>query len=557
MGVRTWEPPPEDEPPPPPLGPSAWTALALALLLWFGLVSNGRPWTSPESQAAERRAVALAQGRLAPEEAAPLLPSLLAAPLFAALGAAFSLEGAGTGLCGKLSASLFSAAAAAALFLAVGWRRPQVEAAAAAALLALGTGLWAASQALWPQPAAALLVALAVLSIVRAEHRPGGVPLAGLSLGLVPAADPAALALAIVLFLGVAVRWPRRLPALLLGLLPGAAFIAASASDLLAGSARPAGPLAGSPLAHLALLVSPAQGWLVFAPLVVVAAAGLRRAFARGERWLAGTLGAAALVHWVFVGALPAAAGGGPWGPRLLAPALPLLLLFLPEGLDAMGRAGSLLAALSVAVQVLGAFGEGQRWERLHGPLPNASMTWDVARSPLALHLTERVLRPALPASSGGRLVIREHPLVVLGPRGARVSFSEDGLAVRGTDETCRDVHLQGGARVDRGRLRLAAAGDALFLRATPSARVRPLELRIVGRGRGTLRVAEATFWSDPRLKSYAVAGSFRLRHPYDYPESGGPDLTISLAGGEASLESVSLVPSGAPDHPIEAPAGP
>jgi hypothetical protein len=551
MGVRTWEPPPEDEPPPPPRGPSAGTALALALLLLVGLLSNGRPWTSPESQAAERRAIALTQGRLAAEEGVPLLPSLLAAPLFAALRAAFGLEGAGAALAGKVAAALFSAAAAGVLFLAVGWRRPQAEASSTAALLALGTGLWAASQALWPQPAAAFLVASAVLCVVRAEHRPGGLTLAGGSLGLTPAADPAALALAIVLFLGVAVRWPRRLPALLLGALPGVALGAAGGSGVLSGAASPAAPGASS---HLALLIAPAQGWLVFTPVLVVAAAGLLRAFARGERWLAGTIGAAVLAHWAFVGCLPAAAGEGPWGPRLLVPALPLLLLFLPEGFDATGRAGPLLAGLSVAVQAAGAFGEGQRWERLHGPLPNASMTWDVARSPLALQVAERVLRPAVPAVSGGRLVTREHPVVVMGPRGARVTFSNDGLVVRGTDETCRDVHLQAGARVEQGRLRLSRADDALFLRATPSARVRPLELRVVGRGRGALRVGEATFWSGPRLTSYAIAGGFRVRHPYDYPQSGGPDVTISVAGGDASLESVSLVPSGAPDHPIEAP---
>jgi hypothetical protein len=77
------------------------------------------------------------------------------------------------------------------------------------------------------------------------------------------------------------------------------------------------------------------------------------------------------------------------------------------------------------------------------------------------------------------------------------------------------------------------------------------MQLRIVGRGRGTLQVAERTFWTEPRVKSYAIAGPFRFRLPYDYPASGGPDLTISVSG-EAALESVSLVSPGAPDQPLE-----
>src|SRR4029453_10537628 len=191
-------------------------------------------------------------------------------------------------------------------------------------------------------------------------------------------------------------------------------------------------------------------------------------------------------------------------------------------------RAGTLLSALSIAVQAAGAVGDGQRWERLHGPLPNAATTWDVTSSPLALFVEERVLRPSLPSLEAGRLVTREHPVVGMGPRGARVTFASGALAVRGSDETPGDVPRQGGAGVQGSRLRLAAPGDALFLRATAQARSRPLELRILGRGRGTLRVAEATFWSAPRVRAYAISGSFRLRHVYDYPESGGPDITVA-----------------------------
>lgn len=190
MGVRTWEPP--DEPPPPPRGPSVWTALALSLLLLLGLLANGRPIGSPETQAAERVAAALAEGRVERQSASPLLPSLLAAPVFAAARAAFALDAVGRALAGKLAASLASALAAGVLFLAVGLRRPGTEAAGTAALFALGTGVWAASQSLWPHPAALLLLCVAALCVVRAEHEPAWAAWSGLPLGLAAAADPVA-----------------------------------------------------------------------------------------------------------------------------------------------------------------------------------------------------------------------------------------------------------------------------------------------------------------------------------------------------------------------------
>jgi hypothetical protein len=81
---------------------------------------------------------------------------------------------------------------------------------------------------------------------------------------------------------------------------------------------------------------------------------------------------------------------------------------------------------------------------------------------------------------------------------------------------------------------------------------VRPLELRIAGRGRGTLYVGERSFWSDaPRWASYPMNGALRVRHPFRYLESGGPDLLITLgkAQGEAAITRVSLVPPGEPEE--------
>src|SRR5262245_44369345 len=123
MGVRTWEPV-EDEAPPPPRGPSVWAAAAVAFPILCGLLLGGRPPVPSQTQVAERRALALSEGRLGSEEPVRLVPSLLAAPAFAALRSLVDLDDVGLAFAGKLAASTCVASAAGVLFLAVAWRRP-------------------------------------------------------------------------------------------------------------------------------------------------------------------------------------------------------------------------------------------------------------------------------------------------------------------------------------------------------------------------------------------------------------------------------------------------
>jgi hypothetical protein len=94
-----------------------------------------------------------------------------------------------------------------------------------------------------------------------------------------------------------------------------------------------------------------------------------------------------------------------------------------------------------------------------------------------------------------------------------------------------------------------------VFLRVRPGARLRRLQLRIAGRGHGTLYVGERSFWSEaPRWTSSPISGAFRIRHPYLFAESGGPDLTITVGrgGGDAQIDSVTLVPPGEPEDVIQ-----
>jgi hypothetical protein len=152
----------------------------------------------------------------------------------------------------------------------------------------------------------------------------------------------------------------------------------------------------------------------------------------------------------------------------------------------------------------------------------------------------------------GRRLVVREHPLVVAGPKGSRIVFRGDGPVVMGADPTLGDVLLEGGARVRGERLRLEAVDDALFFRVRRSARVRRLELRIEGHGSGVLAVGETTFWTSVRWSERSVRGAFDVRRPWTYADSAGGDIRVASRGpGALEIHSVALVPPGEPDDVI------
>jgi hypothetical protein len=293
----------------------------------------------------------------------------------------------------------------------------------------------------------------------------------------------------------------------------------------------------------------------VFTPVAAVALVGFVRAWRLGERWWPLTLAAAAAAHWALIGRWSEWHGGESWGPRLMTDALPLLLFFLPEAQDTLPRLTPIAAALSIAVQALGAFAYDYSWERIYqraGPAGHPEL-WDLTHSPIVHYVRRRVLFLDAPGVKDGRAVIHEHPMVPFGRTGSQVTFAGDGPVVSGADPTLGDVHLQRGARVEGARAKLKGRWDGVFLRVRPEARIRTLELRIQGRGNGTLYVGEKTFWTEPRWTVYPMAGPFGIRHPYRYAQSGGPDVTVTLgrSPGEAEIDSLSLVPSGsAPPRP-------
>lgn len=585
MGVRTaseedvllYEPPAE---------PLRWaSAVLLALILVIVFLANGRPIGAGDTRATERVAASLVHERdldldeypeVEPPFARqvgehrvsiyPVLPAVLAAPVFALVSLAVDLDETGSALAGKLAASLLSAAAAAVFFVAVRTRRrSEGDAFRAAFVLALGTSVWSTSQALWQHPAAVLFLATALLFLVMAEDDTVWAGRAGLPIALMVAARHSDVVIAAVLALAVAVRWPRRLLLFALCAAPVAAALFAydawafggAFEHGFSGSASRFSETWG--VGQAGLLVSPAKGLFVYTPVALMAVVGVVRAIRfrdgwLGERWLPAATGAAALAHLVFIGKWGEWHGGESWGPRMMTDALPLLFLFLPEALDRFPRTTGLLAAVSIAVQALGAFAYDYRWERLHqrADADRTAALWDARIAPIPFYVRQGVLVLAAPYLKGRQAVVREHPVVLGDTPGSLVTFAGEAPKVAGSETTFEDVHLQRGARVADGRLRLRGRWDALFLRVAEAARIRPLELRIAGRGRGPLYVGERTFWSDPRYATYSASGTFLVRHPYQYASSGGGDVTVTVGrgNGEVEIEWVALVPPGDPLRP-------
>ncbi len=543
MGVRASSGEPQPLPRLPAPGPGIVATLVLFAFALVLLLANGRPIGEPDPAGVAgwilRGALALA-------------------------GHAVALDATGRAIVGKVLAAAFGAAAGAALFAAVSCRHGRGEGAWAGLALALGTTLAAATQAFSGEAAATWAVATALYLLVRADSADEGrlAAPAGLPLALAVAFQPDTLALALVLAIGTLVRWRRAIVPFLLWAAPGAVL---AALELL-GRAGSGGTNASAGDA-LTLLFSPAKGAFVFAPVALAGIVGLARAAAvrRRRSWdepspsaaLPLACGLAFVAQIASLVALGGWSEGIFWGPRLVSPAWPLLLLFLPEGLASLKLLGSLLVLVSIGIQALGALSYDGRWDRLNrgakGDL--GAVAWDPARSPIAFQLHERVLRPTFVSVSNGRLVARERTLVKGDTSAGFVSFKAGAMRPTGADPTMEALRLEAGARVVGDRLELRAVGDGIAFRVREGSRIRHLELRLEGSGRGVLGVGEGRSLREARWSEHKVAGPFRLHVPYFYPRSGGPNVLVALrAGGPLTLESLALVPPSDPENVIRLP---
>jgi hypothetical protein len=543
MGVRTGQVEPRRSPGVNVRGPGVAATLVVFVVALVLLLANGRPIGAPDASGAAGWALSGA---------------------WTLAGRVFEIDATGRAIVGKLLAAVFAAAAGAALFAAVSCRHGLGEGRWAAFALVLGTTLTAAAQAFSGEAPAACAVAIAVWLLARADAADDGrlAAPAGLPLALAVACQPSTLPLALVLAAGTLVRSRRALVPFLLWAAPGAAL--AALGLVQSGLPHPATTPAPS---GAALLFSPAKGAFVFAPVALVALVGLVRALTarRARYWdqappslaLPLSCGLAVVAQLASLVALGGWADGVFWGPRLVSPAWPVLLLFLPEGLAVLKLLGSLLVLVSVAIQALGALSYDGRWDRLNrgrsGEL--GAVVWDAARSPIAFQLEEGVVRPTYVSVADRRLVVRERTIVHRDTTAGFVSFKAGALRPTGADPTMEALRLEAGARVLEDRLELRATGDGIAFRVREGSRIRRLELRVVGSGQGVLGLGESNAGHDVRWHDRPVAGPFRLRFPYTYALANGPDLIVALrSGGPLAIESLALVPPTDPENVIRLP---
>jgi hypothetical protein len=268
----------------------------------------------------------------------------------------------------KLSASIIASLSVVLLWLVL--RR--ITSAGVALVLALayafGTQTWStSSQALWQHGLGELLLASALLLLVRPASSRAAAALLGAVTALLAFNRPpdALFSLAIASFVLLR-RREEILPFAIGGALAGLPFLAYN----LAMFGRPLGgyqSLVSSdvfrynvPEGIAALLVSPGKGLLVFAPFLLFLFRSPLAAFGPERRTLATLLWGAFLLQLLFY-AMIDWTGGACYGPRFLTDALPFLIVCLAPAVERLRKPVEKLAfaaalAFSIWVQAVGAF---------------------------------------------------------------------------------------------------------------------------------------------------------------------------------------------------------
>jgi len=257
---------------------------------------------------------------------------------------------------------------------------PRSRAVLLAVGLGLGTGFWStASQTLWQTESAAFGLALAVYAFVAPREEltaPRAIAI-GLGLGLAGATRPQLAPIVGCLLAGT---WVRSRPRYAFA---ATAIVGAFVALLCAANLRWFGhPLGALPLLQevnsqvhktgasfglnlegfAGLLVSPSRGLLIFSPVVLVAAAGLRRAVGDGWRsplfWCALALAS----QYALYGTYSVWWGGHTYGPRYLIDVLPAAVPLAAVAMSAPHVSGpvqvlaTLALAWSMIVAATGAF---------------------------------------------------------------------------------------------------------------------------------------------------------------------------------------------------------
>lgn len=297
--------------------------------------------------------------------------SLLAAPLYLLGRWAYRLTGWGTeGFATRMAVTLLNPAvlalaSGALYFLArrLGYGRGAAIGVALAANLA--TPLLVYSKTFFSEPLVALAMVAAVLAALTGEAgRAGGWLACGVTLGAAVLVKPVALAVAPVFlvyaFLQKGERW--RALALVFGPLAAGLIGVAVYNWVRFGSPLDAGYRTAAwdvpPWIGLAgLLLSPGKGLFWYSPPVVLGLVGFVPLVRQRPR-AAVLLGGVATLYLLAHSAYNHWHGGGSWGPRLILPILPLLILPAAEWLQHPPRrtwarlALAALLAVGVIIQV-------------------------------------------------------------------------------------------------------------------------------------------------------------------------------------------------------------
>lgn len=532
------------------------TPLLAFAITFVMLLANGRAIGSGDTTAMERTAGSLTEHGtvVLPDDGAadpftraapggrvsiyPALPALLAAPFFLACRLLFDLNPAGLQAAGKLAAAFLAAFATALLARSFAKRASPARALVSALLFGIGTSVFSTAQALWQHPAVVLFLVIALSALERLDTlgpadrlKPGLV--AALSLSLAAASRPAVIPMAATLFVFLLTRKRHRAV-----LLAGAAAIPAAAvgfyNATFFGAPWRFGPagmgqrfFAAFPESIGGLLLSPARGLLIFTPVALIALGGLAtrtRTCARARG-----LAAAVAAHFLFIAAWNEWHGGESFGPRLLTDLLPALFFFLPEGLAVWPKAGALLGAFSVAIQLLGGWTYDYRWERLHQRgLDFDAALWSWTDSPLAFAVREGVVIQGRPDLEARRVRLRVRRSTPFGPKGSIVEATPSGLRISGAPFV-RDVRLERGARAGAEGMALSHPGDALAFRAgSPALR----SVRLVGSLDGVLRLETSS-----GATSVPTGGAFDLTLPLIL--APGEDVFVRAEAGLLRLARV------------------
>jgi len=296
----------------------------------------------------------------------PILTALLVAPLYApaAVFPGFNADTAWRPVMEKLSASIVASLAVLLLFLALRRLVSSSRAFLLAVLFALGTSTWViSSQALWQHGVGELLLAGALVLLLRPELDARAlVGLGGLA-GLLVANRPPDLFLAAGVMLAVAMRVGRRawvavVPAAIVGVAL-AAYDLAYFGNLVGGyTSLPGADLAGFSFANAAGLLFGSRGLLIYSPFLLAALAVRTVPPVLRRTWWC------LLGGWVATFILYGCyrwQAGFCYGPRYSTDGLPILFVFLALATQRPWGAlakilGGVAASLAIALQCVGAF---------------------------------------------------------------------------------------------------------------------------------------------------------------------------------------------------------